>query len=243
MNLNKLRLPKFYLQELVAYLPNAVLGAGGATGPTGPVGATGPTGPAGPLHGTMHQYMSLADSGLSYPVWHSLITNAWQQGVQGNSSITKDVLRAYPIVIGRTCLFTQMRIYVSAAAAGGVGRMGLYSDAKNSKSFPKSRLAQSPEFTTSLTSTWYACTFDSGVTLSPGLYWVALWLGVGNPTIGSNPPTYSGPVCGQSILGWNLSTTYSAAAELPSTFPAAALSMTHTSQFLPDIGLRLETPV
>lgn len=150
------------------------------------------------------------------------------QNVSGlTETVTLGQLYAAPFVIPRSGL-TVVRIGFavnSAAAAGGVGRCGIYTNTSSTVFYPDALVVDSDEFATDSTGGKEA-TVSASIT-SPGLYWYVTLFGTSACGIARQATSLDGPWLGwASITASNgfvnriiKAQTYGA---LPATFPASA---------------------
>lgn len=156
--------------------------------------------------------------------------------LSSSTGFSPNIIRAYPLAIEDTVTFSALRIEVTTASAGGLARLGIYSD---SNGYPGSRLEDagfvdcsstglkelpiSQSFTTSTKRIWLACNVNSGAI---GFR----YFGNGISSIGR---TSSGGVTTPSF--YTVASTYGA---LPASYPAGAVPESASNQ-----GILLEIKV
>lgn len=141
---------------------------------------------------------------------------------QGTSAIAVDTLRAVPFIVKRTGILNRIGINVTAVAAGGTARVGVYSSDPNREYYPAALLVDSGVIDVS------AGVFKSvaiNLAVKAGdVLWLVYVVGVLAPTIttvGGNVNMLLGYSSANAAAWTGISVAFPFAA-LPVAFPAAA---------------------
>jgi hypothetical protein len=147
-------------------------------------------------------------------------TGAVNQTAHGTLSTTRDVLRAYPVVLPGGVIDT---VYMEATAvvANAVGRCGIYTNANDNAPYPAARLCDSGELALAT-----AVVRSASVTVphAPGLYWFVTLTGTADPTLRAIAVGGMSHILGMSSafarqFYYEVAFAYAA---LPATFPDSA---------------------
>jgi hypothetical protein len=214
MNLNRaIREPKFWLKEAHQLIKNGQIAdtvGGGSTASSASASAGG-----------VDLFGARPSANAVYTPWAAgLVYNA----TLSTGAVELNTLSAYPVVIGKNCKLTAMKVSVSSVGASGSRmKLGLYAaSGASSPSYPGALLAETGEIDTTATGP-LTYTMASAVSLAPGLYFLAYLAGVAAPTVhrlhaGATLPILD--VSGNSQAGWGVSYTYTAV--LPGVYPVAS---------------------
>lgn len=162
-------------------------------------------------------------AGLIYPIGGD-ITIAEVSLAPGTSAFVANTLRAWPWVVKAPVLLSQVRLEITAVAAG-LARCGLY--APNAAGYPEGLITVSDagEIDTSTTGV-KLLSYSSNIVLPPGLFYLSalsnggassrsVAVGAISAVLGQNPAGGASSI----YTAWTIARTYGA---LPATFPAGA---------------------
>jgi hypothetical protein len=159
------------------------------------------------------------------------LTIACNQLAPTTGAQTANSLRVFPWKVHRAVTLTAVRAEVTTLIAATTFRLGIYAD--NGSAYPGALVAGSDVTTLDSAATGVKVnTFASAITLSPGLYWVAI-NNSGAPTLravglGAIENVLGAAVsmgANLAITGWSVTQPYAA---LPSAFPVNATILLNT---------------
>jgi len=163
----------------------------------------------------------------------------------GTSVLALNTLRAYPWIVSKSLTFDTIDSTVSTLLNPSNFRIGIYTDDGNG--YPASLVAGSDiQAYDGSTATNKLGTPASPITLSPGLYWIAINSNAAGPTLRAWPNVSIPHVLGLAAgavgttqsdqqVGWTVSQTFGA---MSSTFPAGATALLSSAANCPIVKVR-----